>query len=188
MNCLDYSAEIFWIFYSQWDYQMLKISRILKLLTWHGFDEFGWIDPTFPPTPASCSLILNLFHLPCYSRSPKLNFIDNCTRYGSSPVAPLYVLISILLKPAVLDWILLQSYTRFREWNGWINYCWDLYTIIFTLNRLFWWQRMWLILEIIQAFLLRSVFELKLESLDWIELNLELKLGLWDWAWASAWN
>ena len=71
-----------------------------------------------PPTPVSCSSILNLFHLTCYSRSPKLNFIDNCTGYGPSPMAPLYVLIPITLTPAVSDWILLQSYTLFREWNG----------------------------------------------------------------------
>ena len=24
---------------------MVNISRILKILTWHGFDEFGWNDP-----------------------------------------------------------------------------------------------------------------------------------------------
>ena len=30
-----------------WDYQVkgVNISRILKFLTWHGFDEFGWNDP-----------------------------------------------------------------------------------------------------------------------------------------------
>ena len=39
-----YAAKIFGIFYSQWDCQMAKISRILKFLTWHGFDEFGWND------------------------------------------------------------------------------------------------------------------------------------------------
>ena len=33
------------IFYSQWDYQIVSISRILKFLTWHGFDEFAWNDP-----------------------------------------------------------------------------------------------------------------------------------------------
>ena len=42
---LGYAAEIFWISCSQWDYQMVNISRILKFLTWHGFDEFGWNDP-----------------------------------------------------------------------------------------------------------------------------------------------
>ena len=39
------AAEIFEIFYSQWNYQKVNISRILKFLTWHGFDEFGWNDP-----------------------------------------------------------------------------------------------------------------------------------------------
>ena len=42
---MGYAAEIFEIFYSQWDYQMVNISRILNFLTWHGFDEFGWSDP-----------------------------------------------------------------------------------------------------------------------------------------------
>ena len=28
----------FWNFYSQWDYLMMNISRILKFLTWHGYD------------------------------------------------------------------------------------------------------------------------------------------------------
>ena len=45
LDHLGYVAEIFGIFYSQWDYQMVNISRILKFLTWHGFDEFGWNDP-----------------------------------------------------------------------------------------------------------------------------------------------
>ena len=43
---MGYAAEIFGIFYSQCDYQMVNISRILKFLTWHEFDEFGWNDPT----------------------------------------------------------------------------------------------------------------------------------------------
>ena len=42
---MGYAAEIFEIFYSQWDYQMMNISRILKFFTWHGFDKFGWNDP-----------------------------------------------------------------------------------------------------------------------------------------------
>ena len=42
----------------------------------------------------------------------------------------------------------------------------DLYTIIFTLNRVYWLQRMWIVMDIIQTFLLRSVFEMKLESLS----------------------
>ena len=41
---MGYAAEIFGIFYSQWDYEMVNISRILKFLTWHWFDEFGWND------------------------------------------------------------------------------------------------------------------------------------------------
>ena len=41
LNCFGYASEIFGIFYSQWDYQMVNISRIFKCLTWHGFDEFG---------------------------------------------------------------------------------------------------------------------------------------------------
>ena len=45
LKSLGYAAEIFGIFYSQWDYQMVNISRFLKFLTWHGFDEFGWNDP-----------------------------------------------------------------------------------------------------------------------------------------------
>ena len=44
---MGYAAEIFGIFYSQWDYEMVNISRILKSLTWHGFDEFGWNDPFY---------------------------------------------------------------------------------------------------------------------------------------------
>ena len=40
-----YAAEIFVIFYSQWDCQMVNISRILEFLARHGFDEFGWNDP-----------------------------------------------------------------------------------------------------------------------------------------------
>ena len=39
------AAVLFGIFYSQWDYQTVNISRILIFLTWHGFDEFGWNDP-----------------------------------------------------------------------------------------------------------------------------------------------
>ena len=42
---MDSAAEIFGIFYSQWDYQMVNISRISTFLTWHGFDDFGWNDP-----------------------------------------------------------------------------------------------------------------------------------------------
>ena len=42
---MSYAAEIFRIFYSQWDCQMVNISKILKFLTWHGFDEFDWNDP-----------------------------------------------------------------------------------------------------------------------------------------------
>ena len=42
------AAEIFGIFCSHWDYQMVNVSRILKFLTWHGFDEFGWNDPGDP--------------------------------------------------------------------------------------------------------------------------------------------
>ena len=45
LNCLGYAAEIFGIFYSQWDYQMVNTSRILKFLTWHEFDEFWWNNP-----------------------------------------------------------------------------------------------------------------------------------------------
>ena len=50
LNRLDYAAKFFGIFYSQWDYQLVNISRILKFLTWHGLDEFGWNDPymSFP--------------------------------------------------------------------------------------------------------------------------------------------
>ena len=44
---MGYEAELLGIFYSQWDYQMVKTSRILKFLTWHGFDEFGWNDPQY---------------------------------------------------------------------------------------------------------------------------------------------
>ena len=44
LNGFGYGAEIFGIFYSQWDYEMMNISRILKFLTWHGFNEFGWHD------------------------------------------------------------------------------------------------------------------------------------------------
>ena len=33
------------IFYSQCDYQMVNISKIFRIFTWHGFDEFGWNDP-----------------------------------------------------------------------------------------------------------------------------------------------
>ena len=44
---MSYAAKIFGIFYSQWDYQMVNISMILKFLTWQGFDEFGWNDPAF---------------------------------------------------------------------------------------------------------------------------------------------
>ena len=40
-----YAAEIFGIFFTQWDCQMVKISRILKFLTRHGCDEFGCNDP-----------------------------------------------------------------------------------------------------------------------------------------------
>ena len=36
-----YAAEIFVIFYSQWDCQMVNISRILKFLARHGFDELA---------------------------------------------------------------------------------------------------------------------------------------------------
>ena len=44
---LGYPAEIFGIFYSEWDYQMVNISfsRILKFLNRHGFDKLGWNDP-----------------------------------------------------------------------------------------------------------------------------------------------
>ena len=45
MNCLCYAAEMFGIFYSQWDYQMVNFSRILKFLTLNEFDVFGWNDP-----------------------------------------------------------------------------------------------------------------------------------------------
>ena len=38
-------AEIFGIFYSQWDYEKVKILRVLIFLTWHEFDEFGWNVP-----------------------------------------------------------------------------------------------------------------------------------------------
>ena len=44
LNRLGYAAEIFGIFYSQWDYQMVNVSRILKFQAWRGFDEFGWND------------------------------------------------------------------------------------------------------------------------------------------------
>ena len=40
-----YAAEIFGIFYSPWDFEMMNISRTLKFLTWHGFDDFDWNDP-----------------------------------------------------------------------------------------------------------------------------------------------
>ena len=46
LKCLGDAAEIKGIFYSQWDSQMVKISRILKFLTWHGFGEFDWNDPS----------------------------------------------------------------------------------------------------------------------------------------------
>ena len=39
---MGYAAEFFGIFQSQWDYQMVNISRILLFLTWHRFDESGW--------------------------------------------------------------------------------------------------------------------------------------------------
>ena len=48
---MGYAAEIFGIFYSQWDYRMVNISRILKFLSWHGFDEFGSNDPNPRPNP-----------------------------------------------------------------------------------------------------------------------------------------
>ena len=38
---MGYAAEIFGIFYSQWDYQVVNISRILKVLTWHAFDDLA---------------------------------------------------------------------------------------------------------------------------------------------------
>ena len=38
---LGYASEIFGIFYSQWEYQMLNILGILKFLTWH--DPFSKI-------------------------------------------------------------------------------------------------------------------------------------------------
>ena len=37
----------FWNFLFQWDYQMAIISRILKFLTWHWFDEFGMNYPIY---------------------------------------------------------------------------------------------------------------------------------------------
>ena len=40
-----YAAEIFGIFYSPWDFEMVNISRTLKFLTQHGFDDFDWNDP-----------------------------------------------------------------------------------------------------------------------------------------------
>ena len=43
---MGYAAEIFGIYYSRWDYQMVNISKIWHgFLTWHGFDEYGWNDP-----------------------------------------------------------------------------------------------------------------------------------------------
>ena len=45
---------IFGIFYSQWDNQMVNIPRILKFLTWHGFDEFDWNDPFWNWSKALC--------------------------------------------------------------------------------------------------------------------------------------
>ena len=65
---MSYAAGIFEISYSQWDYQMVNISRILKLLTWHGFDEFGW----WPYCYCSCFLFLFLH---CYA---KMQFFIHC--------------------------------------------------------------------------------------------------------------
>ena len=56
---MGYAAEIFVIFYSQWDYQMVNISKILKFLTWLGFDEFGWNDPITNRNKISKLLTLN---------------------------------------------------------------------------------------------------------------------------------
>ena len=36
-------------FLSQGDYQLVNISRILKFLTLHGFNQFGWNDPFLNP-------------------------------------------------------------------------------------------------------------------------------------------
>ena len=44
-NLVSNRDEIFGIFNSQWDYQMMNISRIFTFSTWHEFDEFGWNDP-----------------------------------------------------------------------------------------------------------------------------------------------
>ena len=48
---LGYTVDIFGIFYSQWDYHMANISKILKFLTWHRFDGFGWNNPYVRITP-----------------------------------------------------------------------------------------------------------------------------------------
>ena len=39
----------FWNFLSQGDYKLVNISRILKFLTLHGFNQFGWNDPFLNP-------------------------------------------------------------------------------------------------------------------------------------------
>ena len=60
---MGYAAEIIKIFYSQGDYQMVNISRILKFFTWHGFDEFGWNDPIFSSFDCNPSLEVRLIFL-----------------------------------------------------------------------------------------------------------------------------
>ena len=77
---MGYAAEIFGIFYSQWDYQVVNISRILKVLTWHAFDEFGWNDPANPTEMKKKPVALDFF---CQDRKI---FVEACTCYFLSNV------------------------------------------------------------------------------------------------------
>ena len=98
---MGYAAEILGIFHSQWDYQTVKISRVLKFLTWHGFDEFGRNEPyTF-------KIITNHNNCPFYIKDNMfLNVFDSDIILGNLTATISGYLSQFAIKPNMFDNIL----------------------------------------------------------------------------------
>ena len=108
---MGYSAKIFWIFFSQWDYQMVNTSRILKFLTWNEFDEFGWNNTSIFLFPWLKALrVLTCFFKGEQSMSLKDSFV--MSKASSEDISVSYVILCMI-----------KSGSNY-EGNVWIHLMW----------------------------------------------------------------
>ena len=111
LNRLGYSAKIFWISFSQWDYQMVNTSKILKFLTRNGFDEFGWNNPSIFLFPWLKALrVLTCFFKGEQSSSLKDSFV--MSKASSEDISVSYVILCMI-----------RSGSNY-EGNVWIHLMW----------------------------------------------------------------